>query len=82
MDGQTCASPQGRLCLRPSTLLLDVFELVGPNPRPYAEVLEVWRTSCTRPRLREDTNDRGFIAHHHAPGRDPLVSVSATGTPA
>src|SRR5665213_1501188 len=28
------------------TLILDLLEWIGPNPRPYAEVLEAWRTSC------------------------------------
>jgi hypothetical protein len=29
-------------------LILDLLEWIGPNPRPYAEVLEAWRTSCPR----------------------------------
>ena len=62
------------------TLILDLLEWIGPNPRPYAEVLEAWRTSCPRLSVWEDANDRGFIARHHEPGRGALVSVSATGT--
>jgi hypothetical protein len=27
------------------TLILDLLEWMGPDPRPYAEVLEAWRTS-------------------------------------
>jgi hypothetical protein len=46
---------------------------------PEAEVLEAWRTSFPRLPVWEDANDRGFIAHDHAPGRGALVSVSATG---
>jgi hypothetical protein len=61
------------------TLILDLLEWMGPNPRPYAEVLEAWRTSCPRLPVWEDANDRGFIARHHAPGRGALVSVSAAG---
>jgi hypothetical protein len=61
------------------TLILDLLEWMGPNPRPYAEVLEAWRTSCPRLPVWEDANDRGFIARHHAPGRGVLVSVSAAG---
>ena len=61
------------------TLILDLLEWMGPNPRPYSEVLEEWRTSCPRLSVWEDANDRGFIARHHAPGRGALVSVSAAG---
>jgi hypothetical protein len=61
------------------TLILDLLEWMGPNPRPYAEVLEAWRTSCPRFPVWEDANDRGFIGRHHGPGRDALVSVSAAG---
>jgi hypothetical protein len=61
------------------TLILDLLEWIGPNPRPYAEVLEAWRTSCPRLPVWEDATDRGFIARHHAPGRGALVSVSAAG---
>ena len=56
-------------------LILDLLEWMGPEPRPYAEVLEAWRTSCPRLPVWEDAADRGFIARH--PG--PLVSVSAAG---
>jgi hypothetical protein len=61
------------------TLILDLLEWMGPNPRHYAEVLEAWRTSCPRLPVWEDANDRGLIARHHAPGRGALVSVSAAG---
>jgi hypothetical protein len=61
------------------TLILDLLEWMGPNPRPYAEVLEAWGTSCPRLPVWEDANDRGFTARHRAPGRGALVSVSAAG---
>jgi hypothetical protein len=61
------------------TLVLDLLEWLGPNPRPYAEVLEAWRTSCPRLPVWEDANDRGFIARRRVAGRSTLVSVSAAG---
>jgi hypothetical protein len=61
------------------TLILDLLEWMGPNPRPYAEVLEAWGTTCPRLPVWEDAHDRGFIARHHAPGRGALVSVSDAG---
>ena len=61
------------------TLILDLLEWLGPNPRPYAEVIEAWRTSCPRLPVWEDANDRGYIARHRVPGSGVLVSVSAAG---
>jgi hypothetical protein len=60
-------------------LILDLLEWLGPSPRPYAEVLDAWRTSCPRFPVWEDANDRGFIQRHHAPGDTHLVSVSVAG---
>jgi hypothetical protein len=61
------------------TLILDLLEWLGPNGRPYAEVLEAWRTSCPRLPVWEDANDRRFVARHRAPGHGDVVSVSAAG---
>ena len=60
-------------------LILDLLEWIGPESRPYAEVLEAWRTSCPRLPVWEDANDRGFIERHYAPGRGQYVSVSVAG---
>ena len=60
-------------------LILDLLEWLGPGPRPYAEVIEAWRTSCPRLPVWEDANDRGYIACHRVPGSGVLVSVSAAG---
>jgi hypothetical protein len=61
------------------SLILDLLEWIGPNPRPYAEVLEAWRTSCPGLPVWEEANDRGFIARHHAPRGGAVVSMSAAG---
>jgi HD-GYP domain-containing protein (c-di-GMP phosphodiesterase class II) len=61
------------------TLILDLLEWLGPEPRPYGDVLEAWRTSCPRLPVWEDACARGFIARRRAPGRGALVSVSAAG---
>ena len=60
-------------------LILDLLEWIGPSPRPYAETLEAWQTSCPRLPVWEDANDRGLITRHRAAGRGALVSVSAAG---
>jgi hypothetical protein len=60
-------------------LILDLLEWLGPRPRPYAEVLDAWRTSCPRLPVWEDANDHGFIDRHHEPGHGQYVSVSEAG---
>ena len=61
------------------TLILDLLEWIGPQTRPYREVMEAWRTSCPRLPVWEEAQERGFIEHHHSPGKEAVVSVSALG---
>jgi hypothetical protein len=61
------------------SLVLDLIEWLGSNPRPYFEVLDAWRTSCPRLPVWEDANDRRFVECHHEPGRGRFVSVSTAG---
>jgi hypothetical protein len=61
------------------TLILEFLEWMGLKPRPYAEVLDAWRTSCPRLPVWEDANDRGFVMRHRASGGGQLVSVSPDG---
>ena len=60
-------------------LILDLLEWIGPHSRPYAEVLEAWRTSCPRLPVWEEANQRGFIDHIHEQGQAALVAVSQLG---
>lgn len=60
-------------------LILDLLEWIGPHPRPDAEVLDAWRTSCPRLPIWEEANDRGFLTRGSASGAGALVSVSAAG---
>ena len=59
-------------------LVLDLLEWIGGTPRPYAEVIEAWRTSCPRLPVWEEANARGFIAHQHHDGGS-FVCVSGSG---
>jgi D-3-phosphoglycerate dehydrogenase len=61
------------------TLILDLLEWIGPQSRPYAEVIEAWRTLCPRLPVWEDANDRGFIEQRREPGLSALVSVTTSG---
>ena len=60
-------------------LVLDLLEWIGDRPRPYAQVLEAWRTSCPKLPVWEEANARGFLAHETKPGVGALVSVTANG---
>ena len=60
-------------------LILDLLDWIGPEPRPYAEVMEAWRTSCPRMPVWEEANERGFIARLHEPGQVALVCVTPSG---
>jgi hypothetical protein len=60
-------------------LILDLLEWIGPKPRPYAEVIEAWRTSCPRLPVWEEANQRGFVDHLHEPGQPASVAVSPLG---
>ena len=60
-------------------LVIDLLEWIGPRGRPYAEVIEAWRTSCPRLPVWEEANARGYLVHDHAAGGERLVSVSPTG---
>jgi hypothetical protein len=44
------------------SLILDLVEWVAARPRPYAEVMDAWRTSCPRLPVWEDAVDHGFVA--------------------
>jgi hypothetical protein len=60
-------------------LILDLLEWIGPRPRPYAEVVDAWRTSCPRLPVWEEANQRGYIARVHEPGQPALVAVTDLG---
>jgi hypothetical protein len=43
-------------------LVRDLVTWVAAGPRPYAEVIEAWRTSCPRLTVWEDAVEGGFVA--------------------
>ncbi|MDX2205522.1 MAG: hypothetical protein NW223_22420 [Hyphomicrobiaceae bacterium] len=56
-------------------LIRDLVSWVACEPRPYAEVMEAWRTSCPRLAVWEDAVDRGYVTTRR--GADGIV-VHAT----
>ena len=61
------------------TLLLDLLEWIGPSSRPYADVIDAWRTSCPRLPVWEEATRRGFVVRQRRPGAPEVVAVSAAG---
>lgn len=60
-------------------LILDLLDWIGPRSRPYAEVLEAWRTSCPRLPVWETANEQGLLERRHNPGEEALVLLSPKG---
>jgi len=54
-------------------LVLDLVEWVAKAPRPYAEMLDAWRTSCPRLTVWEEACDRGLVKRTLANGGTVVV---------
>lgn len=70
---------RGKLTENVDALLLDLLEWLNPAPRPYAEVLDAWRTSCPKLPVWEEANERGFIRMDYVPGEGRWVRLSQNG---
>lgn len=60
-------------------LILDLLEWIGPEPKPYPEVIDAWRTSCPRLPVWEEANERGFVDRQHRDGVGTFVAVTPHG---
>jgi hypothetical protein len=60
-------------------LILDLLEWLGPNPRPYSEVMDAWRTSCPKLPVWEEANDRGYVERSLLAGHGLVVGVTNKG---
>ena len=60
-------------------LVLDLVEWVAKEPRPYAQVLDAWRTSCPRLTVWEEAVDRGLVKRKPVAGQGTMVEVTASG---
>jgi len=61
------------------SLVMDLLDWIGNEPRPYAEVMEAWRTSCPRLPVWEEANRRGLLRQFHEPGGSSMVALSESG---
>jgi hypothetical protein len=60
-------------------LMLDLVEWVARQPRPYAEAMDAWRTSCPRFPIWEDAVDLGLIIRVDGGAGTPMVDVTPAG---
>jgi len=60
-------------------LILDFLEWLAAEPRPYAEVMDVWRTSCPRLTIWEDAVERGLVARECGPSRAVVLTDAGRG---
>jgi hypothetical protein len=58
----------------PEPLIGDLLIWLQSGPRPYAEVMDAWRTSCPKLPVWEDTLDAGLIER-----RNELVFITDAG---
>jgi hypothetical protein len=61
------------------SLVLDLVEWIARQPRPYAEVMEAWRTSCPRFPIWEDVVDLRFVARVKEEGPGEMIHVTPEG---
>jgi len=61
-------------------LVFDLVEWIARKPRPYAEVLEVWRTSCPRLPVWEAAVDQVYVKRDKAEDdAGTIIIVTAQG---
>jgi hypothetical protein len=54
-------------------LILDFLHWLDGEPRAYAEVMDVWRTSCPRLTVWEDAVDQGLVERRRDGGASLVV---------
>ena len=59
-------------------LVLDLLTWLASEPKPYAEVMEGWRTSCPRLPVWESALDRQLVERQRCNGV-AMVAVSDPG---
>ena len=60
-------------------LIRDFVAWLAPGPRPYAEVMEAWRTSCPRLTVWEDAVDRGLVTRRRSGDGRACVGLTEAG---
>ena len=60
-------------------LILDFLVWLAAEPRPYGEVMEVWRTSCPRLPIWEDAVDLGLVVRRAPKDGPTRVELTPAG---
>lgn len=60
-------------------LVLDLVEWVARQPRPYADVMDRWRTSCPRLTIWEDAVDRQLVTSRIDADHGRIVAATDRG---
>ncbi len=60
-------------------LILDFLEWLSIKPRRYADVMDVWRTSCPRLTVWEDAIDRGLVTRGLHKAEGPVIELTDDG---
>lgn len=60
-------------------LILDLLEWLASGPRPYAEVMERWRTACPRLTVWEDAVDLGYVVRRRDGAGPAMVALTPAG---
>lgn len=60
-------------------LILDLVQYVVDEPKPYAEIMDGWRTSCPRLTVWEDAVDQGLVRREPMAGGGFQVAATASG---
>jgi hypothetical protein len=60
-------------------LILDFLAWLAKEPRPYGEVMEVWRTSCPRLTVWEDAVDLGYVVRRRDSDGEAVVVLTPLG---
>ncbi len=61
------------------TLVLDLVEWIAKEPRSYADVMGVWRTSCPRFPIWEDAIHLGFVVCVKGDGPGEMIHATPEG---
>ena len=60
-------------------LILDFLEWLATRPRPYAEVMNTWKTSCPMFPVWEEAVDRGFVVREDRGLTDRQIAITTEG---
>jgi hypothetical protein len=65
----SATSEEGLMADTLDTLIADMLQWLDAEPRSYAEVMDVWRTSCPKLTVWENAVDRGFVSRECRDGK-------------